>query len=203
MLKQEPQKYVKLEVSDKFLPACIGVVLFFFLLFGAVLKASAATVVLPPVPTAAQGDQFFQAGDYHHAMCAYAAALRADPNNSVLADSLGMAQLRAAETAQFPSRLIRRARTNFERALQLDPQNAAALQHLIQLSTDPITLCANPAPDTPAQIERLAALNPEAAATAREQWHQRLLETQSAEARFSCSPAIVGRTISHAANNTH
>lgn len=195
---QQPQTFSAGLVNSRLLTASIAMLFAFFLLFGAVVRASAASaVIVTPESDAALGDKLFQSGDYRGAIHAYSAALRGNPTNSTLADSLGVAYARAAETSELPSRLIRRARANFERALQVDPQNTAALQHLIELSTNPVALCSTPSSETANYIDRLAQIDPAAASAARHQWHQRLVESQTAEARFACAPASIGRTIQH------
>lgn len=154
---------------------------------------SAASLADADQIAAVHAEQSFHNGDYRSAAKGFAEATRLNPGSSPHFDHLGLAYYRMAETSPAPARLVRRARHSFEQALQIDPGNTAALQHLIALASEPAGLCAGETGDTEKLLARLMQLDPEAGRRAREDWQQTLSASSRLEDRFACSPVAIGR----------
>jgi tetratricopeptide (TPR) repeat protein len=80
------------------------------------------------------GRCWYMLGDYKKATAAFERAVQAEPANSIYHDWLGKAWGRRAETASFLTApgYATKARKSFERAVELDPTNLAALSDLFE-----------------------------------------------------------------------
>jgi len=80
------------------------------------------------------GKAYYYLGDYQKATQALEKAIRADPNNSDYFDWLGKIYGRRAETSSFMTAwsYAGKCRRNFERAIDLNPQNLEAIDDLFE-----------------------------------------------------------------------
>lgn len=156
--------------------------------------AGAAETVSADV-LARQAQSALRSGEYKQARKLWDKAVRLDSANADYRDGLGRAYEREAEVSSFPMILTGKARQNFVRALELQPDNVNALTDLIELNQQPIGLCAGDLNESALLIDRLAQVNP--AAAEREKLY--LLDARADAARPGqralCAPVKVSRVV--------
>jgi len=109
-----------------------------------------------------QGREAYQAENYQRAMDLFAEAARLEPGSSRYHHWLGKATGRRAERASFLTapRLAGKARTAFERAVQLDGSNTAALADLFEYYLEAPGVLGGGEDKARAMASRLGALSP-------------------------------------------
>jgi tetratricopeptide (TPR) repeat protein len=146
---------------------------------------------------AAHANVAFHAGDYKNAIKLYQKAVKLETTNPDYRDMLGRSYERQAEQSAFPMVLTYKARESFIRAIQLQPDNKGALEDLIELTQQPVGLCSGNLDESSALIDRLAQLDPAAAARQREYWKDAASEEQRLGQKTLCAPIKVSRAITN------
>ncbi len=144
---------------------------------------------------AKQAQSAFRSGDYKAAAKLFEKAVKLEPANPDLRDGLGRAYERQAEAASFPFVLTAKARQNFVEALELRPNHAGAIEDLVALNQQPIGLCQGDLKVASQLIDRLGALDPEAAKREREIWKDAKQDASRTGQMALCAPVKVSRVL--------
>ena len=170
----------------------VGILSAFALVCAAAAPAAQST---DAVAWAKRAEQAFTAGDFKQAAKSFERAVKVDAENPVYLEGLGRSYEREAEQSAAPMFLTRKARVNFQRALRIDPNNAAALQDLADLEQQPIGLCEGNLNEASLLIDHLQTIDPDAAA--REQWMHAdsLKQEQRPGQRVLCGPVKAARLL--------
>jgi Tfp pilus assembly protein PilF len=147
------------------------------------------------------GQNYFQMGDYKKATDYLEKALAADPNNSSYALWLGRAFGRRAETSTVftAPAYASKARQHFERSVQLDGQNAEALNDLFEYYLEAPGFLGGGLDKAKALAGRIAKLDPVEGHYAEAKIAEKRKEFSSAEQQLrraaELAPQQVGRIL--------
>jgi len=144
---------------------------------------------------AAHANAAFGEGDYKRAINLYQKAVKLETTDPDYRDMLGRSYERQAEQSAFPLRLTYKARESFIRAIQLQPDNKGAIEDLIELTQQPVGLCGGNLNEASALIDRLAQMDPAAAARQRVYWKDARSEEQRPGQKALCAPVKVSRIV--------
>jgi tetratricopeptide (TPR) repeat protein len=144
---------------------------------------------------AKQGEEALRQGDYKKAAKSWEKAVNLDSTNADYRASLGRAYEREAEVSSFPLVLTGKARQQFVRAIELQPDHARAIQDLIELAQQPVGLCEGDLKEASLLIDRLAQVDPDAAKRQREYWEDAKRESQRPGQRALCGPVKLSRLV--------
>ena len=158
---------------------------------GALVAAEADSAAI----YAGEGERYFRQGEFKKAAREWEQAVKARAGNPDYWDLLGRAYERQAELSSFPFRLTAKARTSFVRALELRPDHPGALADLIELETQPIGLCEGSLDQVAPLVERLGAVNPEAALRARDALSDARRNAARPGQRSLCGPVKLSRAV--------
>jgi len=108
------------------------------------------------------GKAYYKEGDYKKASQCFEKAVAADPRNSAYHHWLGRAYGKRAETSSFLTApgLARKAREQFERAVELDPDNVEALNDLFEYYLQAPGFLGGGLEKAAALVERIGRLDP-------------------------------------------
>ena len=137
----------------------------------------------------------FRAGEYKKAAKLFSKAVKLDPANADYRDGLGRAYERQAESSSFPVLLTAKARNNYIRALQLQPDNAGAMADLIELNAQPIGLCAGDLKQASMLVDRLNQVDPAAAKHAKESVTDAQIDAARPGQAALCGPVRLSRAV--------
>lgn len=137
----------------------------------------------------------FRSGDYRKSAKLLEKAVKLDPANAELRDGLGKSYERQAEAASFPLFLTTKARQNFIRALELQPDNAAAMADLIEMAQQPVGLCEGNLTEASQLIDRLGAVDPDQAKREREYWNDAKQDASRRGQMTLCAPVKLSRVV--------
>lgn len=157
-----------------------------------ILVAAEATSAVRYATEAAHA---FEIGEFKHAAKAWEKAVKLDPANADYHAGLAEAYEREAEQSAFPLMLTRKARANFEYALRLDPNNAVALQGMIEFQQEPIGLCEGDLKEASKLIGRLEQVAPDAAQRQSALHDDAVAEASRPGQRFLCAPVQISRML--------
>jgi len=109
------------------------------------------------------GRQFFEAGRFDEAIKEFRSAVRREPNDSMAHLWLGRATGRKAERSNFALAvfLARRVRSEFERAVALDPENLEARSDLLEFYVEAPRILGGGIDKARREAEAIARLDPE------------------------------------------
>lgn len=114
-----------------------------------------------------QADAAFFEGKYKDAAHLYFKSMELVPENANYADGLGKAYSRMSETSIWPSRLMKKARFAFHRAVRLNPYHREALQDLVTATLDTGHGCVASFQQAEVLIHRIEKIDINAGLTAR------------------------------------
>jgi tetratricopeptide (TPR) repeat protein len=137
----------------------------------------------------------FRSGEYKTAAKLWEKAVKLDPSDPDLRDGLGKAYERQAEASSFPIFLTAKARQNFIRALQLQPDHSGAIADLIDLNQRPIGLCEGNLQEASQLIDRLETVDPDKAARERDYWKDAKEDSSRAGQVALCGPVKLSRVV--------
>lgn len=135
--------------------------------------------------------------NYHRAVSLLEHAVRVAPGVSDYRLRLGIAYEREAESATFPSHLVRKARRNLERAAVIEPKNADAIEGLAELSYLPAGVCFGDLDEAAMLLDRLEQLDPARAEAGRAKLEQARREARSGEYKVRCGAVGMRQWIAH------
>ena len=144
---------------------------------------------------ALHADAAFHEGDYKNAIKLYQKAVKLKTADPDYRDMLGRSYERQAEQSAFPFGLTYKARENFIRAIQLQPDNKGAIEDLIELVQQPVGLCSGNLNEASALIDRLRQVDPAAAARQRDYWRDARDEEKRPGQKALCTPVKVSRAV--------
>lgn len=148
---------------------------------------------------ASHGKAAFHQGEYKQAIKFYQKAVKLNTVDPDYRDMLGRSYERQAEQSSFPLTLTYKARESFIRAVQLQPDHQGAIEDLIELAQVPVGLCGGNLNESSALIDRLAQMDPAAAARQREYWRDAKIEEQRPGQKALCAPVKVARAVTNRA----